>query len=347
MPTLRERPDFTYGNTRLRARRDTLLGPSLEQLPHHDLDQLLAALDATPYAHDVDAAAHAGGLARLHLAVTTHLTRALPDAVSHDEGAAREIVTLLLRRWDGPNAIAVLRTAASGTPLPALTDVGLIDAVAGHEAARQGDVTSAAALLVAWRLPGPRLTAALTSLDHDTPASEIERRVLRGAAVDLDDALAAAGPHAGPVAAVVNAERDLRATVLALRLHEAITAQELPVGRVAPVVDAEALPGGSVPVATVHEAAVAPTRAAAASSLTGNVPRSWQAALAAWAAGATAASTEHALTDLVASRAVAGFATGDPLGAAIPTAWIVAKEDEARRLRHLGALAAGTGGGGR
>src|SRR3546814_3471128 len=86
MPTLRERPDFTYGNTRLRARRDTLLGPSLEQLPHHDLDQLLAALDATPYAHDVDAAAHAGGLARLHLAVTTHLTRALHDAVSHYEG---------------------------------------------------------------------------------------------------------------------------------------------------------------------------------------------------------------------------------------------------------------------
>lgn len=343
MPTLRERADFTYGNTRLRARRETLLGTSLERLPHHDLDQLLVALDTTPYSRDIDAA-HVGGLDRLHSATTTHLTRALRDTESLYQGAAREVVALVLRRWDGPNVTAVLRAAAGESPLPPLVDVGLVDAVAGHEAARQGDAVAAAALLVAWRLPGPHLARALTSLDQATPVAEIERRVLAAAGADLDDALAHVGPPATPVAALVRAERDLRATVLGLRLHEAVVAQELAPSRVAPVVDAEVPPVRSVPAATVHAAAVAPTRAAAVSTLTAGVPHSWQPALRAWADGATAASAEHALTGIVASAAIAGFATGDPLGAAIPTAWIVAKEDEARRLRHLGALASRASG---
>lgn len=341
MPTLLDRADFTYGNTRLRARRTSLLGARLEQLPHRDLRELLAALDQTPYGPDVDAAPHGTGLEQLLRAVDAHLARALRATAALYEGSAQRVVGLLLRRWDGPNTVAILRAAAGRAPLPPLVSVGLVDAAAAHEAAGQPDPPAAAALLVAWRVVGPNLTAALRSIQPGVDIAEVERRVLAGANADLDDNLAAAGPDAAPVAAFANAERVRDAVALALRLHDAVTASELSATALEVVVAAETHTRISVDPAAVAGAALAENRPAAATSLAARLPRAWHPTLRAWAAGAPTAATARDLTAVVADTAMAGFATGDPLGAAIPTAWVAAKEHEALRLRRLGALATG------
>ena len=72
-------------------------GVSISECLGSGRDQLLVALDTTPYSRDIDAA-HVGGLDRLHSATTTHLTRALRDTESLYQGAAREVVALVLRR---------------------------------------------------------------------------------------------------------------------------------------------------------------------------------------------------------------------------------------------------------
>ena len=108
--------DFAYGNTRVRARLPDLLSRSdLERLLTLDDDALLGELARTPYAPEVQAEAARIRLPRsLQRAITRHLARTLLELRSFYEGAARETIDLLLRRWDLHNLLVVVRTQASG-----------------------------------------------------------------------------------------------------------------------------------------------------------------------------------------------------------------------------------------
>jgi vacuolar-type H+-ATPase subunit C/Vma6 len=73
-------PDFGYGNTRLHARRSTLLrGADYERLIGRDVDGLLGALTTTSYAEDAEASRARDGLRRLHDAIRLHLSRSLAE----------------------------------------------------------------------------------------------------------------------------------------------------------------------------------------------------------------------------------------------------------------------------
>src|SRR5687768_15225566 len=97
----RARPDFAYGNTRLHARRgDLLRGADYEHLIGRDVDGLLAALEATPYASDANAAQAHDGLRRLHATIRRHMSSSLEEMRSFYAGRARELVDLLLACFD-------------------------------------------------------------------------------------------------------------------------------------------------------------------------------------------------------------------------------------------------------
>lgn len=111
--------DFSYGNTRLRARRGALMrGADYELLIGEDVEGLLDALARTPYVQDADAAQRHDGLRRLHEAIRFHLGRSLEEMRSFYAGRARELVDLLLSRFDIQNVVTVLR-AKAGTQHPA------------------------------------------------------------------------------------------------------------------------------------------------------------------------------------------------------------------------------------
>jgi vacuolar-type H+-ATPase subunit C/Vma6 len=92
--------DFVFGNTRLRARKGELLDArDYEELLGRDLEGVLEALAETAYRAELEAAlAVSDGTRALHEALRRNLARALGDLRGFYEGAARELVDLLLSR---------------------------------------------------------------------------------------------------------------------------------------------------------------------------------------------------------------------------------------------------------
>ena len=98
-------PDrFGYGNTRLHARRSTLLrAADYERLLGRDVDGLLGALvdDLTP--RTPRRPARMTDSRRLHDTIRSHLSRSLEEMRSFYSGRARELVDVLLARFDVHN----------------------------------------------------------------------------------------------------------------------------------------------------------------------------------------------------------------------------------------------------
>ena len=94
--------DFAYGNTRLRARKGELFGPrEYELLLGRDLDAILEFLAGTAYRAEIEAAlAVTVGKRALHAALGRHLARTLGDLRTFYEDESRELVDLLLSRFD-------------------------------------------------------------------------------------------------------------------------------------------------------------------------------------------------------------------------------------------------------
>src|SRR5439155_5926545 len=159
--------DFAYGNTRLRARKGELLGAGeYETLLGRDLDAILEFLAGTTYRAEIEAAlAVTNGKRALHAALGRHLARMLGDLRAFYEDGSRELVDLLLSRFDLHNLLTLLRGRARGqTPEQVLANVvslGVLGGAAGQEIARQQELARVVDLLVSWRLPDPTAARAL------------------------------------------------------------------------------------------------------------------------------------------------------------------------------------------
>lgn len=346
MSLLAPSADFVYGNTRLRARKAALLKRAdYEALLGKDLDGLLGALAASAYRPELEVAlSRFHGLRRLHEALRLHLVRALEEMRGFYEGPARELVDLFLSRWDLHNLLALLRGQARGaTPDEVLANVfpiGRLDDAAVREVARQSEFAAAVQLLVSWRLPDPEsarsLLAAwpdyertedLAALEHTLAAHHLRR-------VEATPALA--GVDAEPLRRVLQWEVDARNVLIAVRLRAALERGEL---AELPAADelGPFLPAGSIPNAKL-DAAVrypAPGDCAAALAEAARV-EGWRAPLERWGRGGDLVELQRELEAQRTHEAVALFYRGDPLSVAVPVAYAVAKEAEARNLRVLG-----------
>jgi V/A-type H+/Na+-transporting ATPase subunit C len=329
------RADLSYGNTRLHARRGALLRDAdYERLLGEDVDGLLAALEDTPYAPDVEAARGDDGLRRLHQTIGSHLSRSLEEMRSFYTDRARRLVDLLLSRFDLHNVLAVLR-AKAGTQGPAddaLVRVGwLVEPLAG-EILGQNELAGAVDLLARSR-PDREQAGALRSAFGEYEVTEdlaaLERAVVTDHLARTVAGLQDAGPDAAALLQFAQRAIDERNLLVALRLRDALASG----AETEPPPSATRLPGGAIPLAVFERALEAPTSGAVVGSL---AEAGWQPPLERWAASGDLTALERDLERRSIADAAALFVTGDPLAIDVPVAFTAAKETEARNLRLLG-----------
>jgi V/A-type H+/Na+-transporting ATPase subunit C len=319
MPILRARAEFTYGNTRLRARRAALLSRGeTEALLGRDLDGVLAGLAATSYRPDVEAAlARHHGLRAVHAAVRSRSTRLLVELRSFYNGVARELVDQLLARVDTATLVTLLRGLASGAAPDDIVELtvpaGTLDIAVVREVARQPDIVAGARLLAAWRLPDPDTARVLRQAIHEYELHEdlaaLEQAVASARARHTATALALLGSVAGPLRELQAAAVDDTNRLLALRLRRSAER-----GEAVPAEQKIAyLAGGATPPHALQETLD---------------PTSDPVALQALA------------EERLLRRGIARFATGDPLGIDIPLAFTFSLEAEGRNVRLIAAAAA-------
>jgi V/A-type H+/Na+-transporting ATPase subunit C len=333
--------DFAYGNTRLHARRAALLDAAdYERLMGEDIDALLAALERTPYASDVELARGQTGLRRLHEAIRAHLGRSLEEMRGFYADRARELVDVMLSRFDVENVVLILR-AGAGThrlaeeALGSLVPVGwLVESLAGE--ILRGPELAGAVDLIIRRTPDTgqtgALRAALGEYERTGNLAALEQAVLAAHAARVTATLASAGPDARTLLRFARRAIDERNLLAALRLRDARTSGAAV--DVAP--ERTLLPGGSLPVARFAAAARAPAAAAVISSLPRIAGSGWKAPLERWAASGDLTALERDLERRRIADAAALFRMGDPLTLDVPIAFTAAKRTEARNLRLLG-----------
>jgi V/A-type H+-transporting ATPase subunit C len=343
--------DFVYGNTRLRARKGELLGAGdYDALLGRDLDGILETLVGTAYRPEIETAlAVSGGRRALQEALRRHLARTLEEQRAFYDGRARELVDLLLSRFDLHNLLALLRGRLHGQPaeqiLANVFPLGALGDAASVEIARQAEPKRAVELLVAWRLPDAAsartLAKAWPEYERTEDLRTLEHTLTAQHALQLEAALDGAGADAEPLRELVAREHDAVNVLIVLRLRFALQLDELSELPRAPAAG-RFLPGGRMRTEALETALRQPTRTEAVAKLVEAARREdWRAPLERIAAGGDLPTLQRELEVRRVRWAVGLFHRGDPLGVDIPIAYTVAKENEVRNLRLLGEGAAG------
>lgn len=340
MTRLLARPRFEYGNTRLRARRLARLGAAqLVALAGRDADGLLAALTGTDLRPEADAAvARGGGARRLHEAIRAHEARELEQLRGFYEGPARELVDLLLVRFDLHNLLVLLRGVLRGAEAErTLLDVipmGAFGGALAREIARQHEPAAATALLASWRLPDPataRATArAYEGYERDGDLGRLEGTIAAAHSARVAGELERFGDEAGDLRAALARRADDTNAVALARLRAALAGGELerlpePGGW---------LPGGTIAADTLDAALRQPDAAQTAAALAAAAPH-LGAPLAAWTRNGDLAGLQRALDRQRPLDEIGLLRRGDPLGIAVPIGYVAELELEARNLRVL------------
>lgn len=351
MTPLASAGDFTYGNTRLRARKGALLGAAEYQaLVERDVGGMLEVLASTAYRPEIEAALAVGdGRRALHAAVGNHLAHALGELRSFYEGRSRQLVDLLLSRFDLHNLLALLRGRVRGRPpdqvLALVAPLGALGGPAGQEVARQQELARVVELLVAWRLPdratARALAAAWPEYERTEDLAALEHAVTARHAQDLDEALRGEGASASSLRELVAREHDAINLLVVLRLRFGLQLGELSELPPAPA-GGRFLAGGSIAEGALEEALRQATRAEAVAKLIAAAGREdWRAPLQRIASGGDLPTLQRELEASRVRWAVGLFLRGDALSVDVPIAFTVAQENEVRNLRMLGEGAAG------
>lgn len=330
---------FEYGNTRLRARRGQILGESdyRELFLAGTTDRMLGVLRTTAYGLDVERAlVHHQPLQRLDGAVSGHLVRMFGDLRRFYSGSAAEGVELLLGRWDLRNLLAIVRSTARPADRAELASMlvpaGVLEPATLAELAAQPSLRSVIDLMVAWDLPSRstarRLLREWPSFETEGDPSVFEEALTRSWAESVDDSLR--GWSGTALATVLRAEVDLVNLLASLRRRD--------VRVVGPADDDDVyLPGGALGAGVLARVRHAPSQADAIAVLSEQrVAPAWMAALHAWSDDQDMSALGGRIERAIADAAIRLFASGDPLGIAIPVAFVAAKESEARNVRLIG-----------
>lgn len=332
---------YEYGNTRLRAMRARLLtrGDYVDLMGSGSIDRMLAMLADTRYAADVESAlVRARGLDRLDRALRSNLATTLRKVASFYEGRPRELVDVLLSRWDLRNLRALLRLFGVGA---VGVDTGGLVVPAGRlegselgELAAQDDVASLIDLMVAWGIPSTESAFALLRARAEFMAegdiSRLEKAIDRAFATEMDRILAA---EDGQAVTILRAEIDVRNLELALRLRTARREDELGWSEATD----RYLSGGLQPLELWEQIVDAdpPEEVVELAGARSPIP-GWNGAVAEWATGDGVVELSDALQRAITAAARALFVTGDQLGFDIPVAYTFAKEAEVRNLALIG-----------
>jgi V/A-type H+/Na+-transporting ATPase subunit C len=337
--TASARADFDYGNARLRVRKGALLGRSgYSHLLDGDLDGALAALADGAYAPELEVLrGRFSGLRALHEAVRQHLARSLEEMRALYAGSARELVDLLLAKWDLHNLLTLLRGRSSGATaeetLACLVPIGALDQSAAAQAAGQAEAERTMEILVGRRLPSPDLARALSrawpAYARTQDLAALEHAIVAEHFAGLRAALAGSGEAGAPLARAFERGLDVRNLLAALRLRPG---PERAGSKAAPF-----LAGGSIAPERLHAVVHAAGEAEALAALSGSVrDGGLREILRSWSPDDGLTMLQERLETASARAALKLFISGDPLGLAVPIAFVAAHEAEARNLRLIG-----------
>jgi V/A-type H+-transporting ATPase subunit C len=190
--------DWGYINARIRAMRSRLLSAAdIERmLAAGGLDEIVALLDGTTYGIDLRTSLAASkGIAGLDEGLRRNLEKTFAVVSGMTSGHARELIALMLGRWEIFNVKTILRGKHIGAGkeeiLATVLPFGQLDDVALAELAAQPDVRSVIDLLAQWGIPYARLLRkefAIYREKEDLQALELalDRAYFEGALAALD-----------------------------------------------------------------------------------------------------------------------------------------------------------------
>jgi len=339
---LKPSTDFVYGNTRLRARKAELLDEATyDALLGRDVDGIREVLAETAYRPEVEAMVARGGGARaLEPAVARHLARVLDEMRSFYRDRARELVDILLARFDLHNLLTLLRGRVRGQPaeriLASLVPIGPLGGAAAHEIARRDDSQVAVELLTAWRLPDADTAAALARawprFERTEELAHLEHELVEAHATHVERELEGAP---ATLRELIARERDATNVLTVLRLRAALQREELTRFPPAPE-GGRFLPGGRIGEAALDAALHVPVPADAVATLAEAAHRpDWEGPLKRYPDDGDLPRVQRALEAARVRWALRLFLIGDPLGVDVPIAYTAAVENEARNLRLI------------
>lgn len=338
---------YDYGNARLRAMRSRFftLADFDRLLASDDIEELISELAKTSYQDDVETALLKAGKNRCVIeAVRTNFTRTVAKIRHFYEDEPRELLELLLRRWDRQSLLAVLRGQSgevpSGQILSAVVPVGQLDEVALRELARQPGLRAALDLMTTWRLPYAQALRQVRARRGATPdLDQLELALNQFHYRTLLSALGTGNDNRRILREQVQIEIDLINLRTALRVVmlpgiTALVKQRYQAASIRPLF---LEPGGTVPVSLLLEVASTSTNLENVVRSLADTPYS-PALQAGWdryrSEGGNVTMIERELERWRAGAA-AGLFARNPLSIAIPIAYLAHKEIEISNLRLI------------
>lgn len=179
--------NFGYVNARLRGQHSRLLTTKdyEELLALPDLDALARWLENSQYAYHWQLAkTRRQGLEAVEEALESNFSATANKILSMAEGRARDLLEVVLRRWELQNLLVLVRGLHQGwTPEEMgrwLWPAGRYDAPKLAELARQSDIKQLADTLTTWRDGfAPPLAAAALEYQKDRDLEKLELALLR------------------------------------------------------------------------------------------------------------------------------------------------------------------------
>ncbi|MDR7561693.1 MAG: V-type ATPase subunit [Armatimonadota bacterium] len=222
-------PDFPYINARVRAMHSRLLDSAhLEELlAIPTLEEFVTALAQTPYGpHLQEALTRYAGLRAVDEALARNFHQATTRILSFADGRARELIEVVLMRWDVANLRAILRGKHAGRPaeaiIGALLPAGALSEVALRELAAAADVPGVVGALSAQEHPlAPALAEGLADYRERGDLLVLELRLDRFYAAYGLRRAAGRGHSAAVLRRVLQAEIDATNVKTALKLQQA------------------------------------------------------------------------------------------------------------------------------
>jgi V/A-type H+-transporting ATPase subunit C len=336
---------YDYGNARLRAMKSRLLSPSeLASLAEaRNLQNVITALAKTTYRRAIDSALArtAGGMDCIAEALHLDLVENLSQMRQFYEGQAKELVLLILRRYDVHNVKVILRAKSRFTsPIDitrSLLPVGELSRGVLDELVRAPDLRAAIDMLATMRLSivQPLLRVRAEHPGADLPAMELA--LDRWHFYEAKQSLKAS--HAGEVAILsgaLNLEADIANLLIVLRF--ASDPEERQMLRLTLAADSLAdllVEPGTVPMETLVQAGEQSTLEAAVEILASTpyeVPLN--AALLRYRKSKRLSDFERALA-AYRLHWIAGLIGRDPLGIGVPLGYLALKTNEVANLRWI------------
>lgn len=152
-----------YGNARIRAMKSRLLDARTYEdlLAAMSIDACIELLSGTAYKAEIEATlVKYGGLQCVTEALRVNVANTIGKLKTFFSGRPRELVAMLLARWDIFNLMTILRGQARGVStdeiLHTLMPVGELTEVELREMAQQPSIRATADLMLTWHLPYAR-----------------------------------------------------------------------------------------------------------------------------------------------------------------------------------------------